>query len=65
MATPPTEHSHSDARAPHQDVAHSDGHALPQDVIIIQEREAESSNGNEFVGSKFQHPNIYLVFLVL
>jgi len=41
----PTKHFHSDGRVAHQYVAHSDGYAPHQNVIVIQECEAESSKG--------------------
>jgi len=41
----PTEHSHSDGRAPPQNVVPSEGQTLPRDVIVIQEDEAESYKG--------------------
>jgi len=55
-ASPPTKHSHSDGRAPQQDVAHSDGHAPPQDVIVIQECGAESSKGKSLWDPDFDIP---------
>jgi len=54
---PSTEHSHSDNRAPHQDVAHSVGHALHQDVIVIQECEAESSKRKSLWDLEFDIPS--------
>jgi len=54
---PPTEHSHSDGRASHQDIAHSHGHAPPQDVIVIQECEAESSKEKSLWDPDFDIPS--------
>jgi len=54
--TPPTKHSPSDGRAPNQDVAHLVDHAPPQDVIVIQEREAESSKRNSSWDPDFDIP---------
>jgi len=53
---PPTEHSHSDGRVPYQDVAHSTDHALPQNVIVIQECEAESSKRKSVWDPNFDIP---------
>jgi len=52
----PTEHSHLDGRAPHQDVVHSDGHAPHQDVIVIQECKDESFKGKSLWDPNFNIP---------
>ncbi|ESW04857.1 hypothetical protein PHAVU_011G131100 [Phaseolus vulgaris] len=53
---PPTEHSHLDGRAPHQDIVLSEGHAPHRDVIVIQEGEAKSSKRKSLWDSNFDVP---------
>ena len=52
----PTEHSHSDGRAPYQHVAPSEGQASPLYVIVIQEGEAKSSRGKSLWDPSFDVP---------
>jgi len=53
---PPSEHSHSDSQAPHQDVVPSEGQTPHRDVIVMQEGEAESSKKKSLWDPSFYIP---------
>ncbi|KAK7342268.1 hypothetical protein VNO80_25214 [Phaseolus coccineus] len=56
--TPLAEHSQFDGRTPHPNAVHSEGNALPHDLIVIPECEVGSSKGKSLWDANFDIPTL-------